>query len=99
MAAHPQIRHAESSEIYVAFPTSEGNSKIRDDKVDVKILQQRSDDGLEQWKPVLKASFPLSADQLAEAYRAVNLAAPPSAEGVPTNGLLCLRGVRAIDGR
>lgn len=29
--------------------------------MDVKVLQQVDDDGLEQWKPVLKADFPLSA--------------------------------------
>ena len=79
LAAHPRTRHVESSEIYLAAPTAEGNSKIRDDKIDIKILQQRSDDGLEQWKPALKASFPLSADQVAEVYRALNLAAPPGA--------------------
>ena len=79
LAAHPQARHVESSEIYLASPTAEGNTKIRDDKIDIKILQQRVDDGLEQWKPTLKASFPLAADQVAEVYRALNLAAPPGA--------------------
>ena len=76
LAAHPRTRHVESSEIYLASPAAEGNTKVRDDKIDIKILQQRSEDGLEQWEPALKASFPLSADQMAEVYRAVNLAAP-----------------------
>ena len=88
LAAHPQTRHVESSEIYLASPTAEGNSKIRDDKIDIKILQQRSDDGLEQWKPALKASFPLSADQVAEVYRALNLAAPPGAGDCDLEALL-----------
>ena len=77
LAAHPLIRHVESSEIYLASATSEGNPKIRNDKIDIKTLQLANDDGLEQWKPVLKASFPLSLDQLAEVYRTLNLAAPP----------------------
>ena len=80
LAAHPRTRHVESSEIYLASASSEGNPKIRDEKIDIKALQMVNDDGLEQWKPVLKASFPLSEDQLAEVYRALNLA-PPSGAG------------------
>jgi len=80
LAAYPRTRHVESSEIYLASATSEGNPKIRDEKIDIKTLQLVNDDGLEQWKPVLKASFPLSEDQLAEVYRALNLP-PPSGAG------------------
>ncbi len=80
LATYPLIRQLESSEIYLATATSEGNPKIRDEKIDIKTLQLLNDDGLEQWKPVLKASFPLSEDQLAEVYRALNLA-PPSGAG------------------
>ena len=88
LAAQPRTRHVESSEIYLAAPTAEGNTKIRDEKIDIKILQQRSDDGLEQWKPALKASFPLSADQVAEVYRALGLAAPPGAGDSDLEALL-----------
>ena len=77
LAAHPRTRHVESSEVYLASANAEGNAKIRDEKIDIKILQQRSKDGLEQWKPALKASFPLSAAQVTEVYRALNLAALP----------------------
>lgn len=76
LATYPRIRHVESSEIYLASATSEGNPKIRDQKIDIKTLQQVSDDGLEQWKPLLKASFPLPAEQVASVYRALGLAAP-----------------------
>lgn len=92
LAAHPQTRHVESSEIYLASPACQGNAKIRDDKIDIKILQQRSDDGLEQWKPALKASFPLSADQVAEVYRALDLAAPPGAGECGLEALLHMIG-------
>ncbi len=88
LAAHPRTRHVESSEVYLAAPTSEGNTKIRDDKIDIKILQQRGEDGLEQWKPALKASFPLSADHVAEVYRALGLAAPPGAGDCDLEALL-----------
>jgi len=88
LAAHPRTRHVESSEIYLASATAEGNAKIRDEKIDIKTLQLTNDDGLEQWKPVLKASFPLSMDQLAEVYRALNLAAPPVAGPCSLDALL-----------
>ncbi len=88
LAAHPRTRHVESSEVYLASPTSKGNTKIRDDKIDIKVLQQRSEDGLEQWKPALKASFPLTPDQLAEVYRIVDLTARPTAEGCDFEALL-----------
>lgn len=73
---HPRSRHVESSELYLASSTARGNPKIRDGRIDVKILQQVDHRGLEQWKPVLKAPFPLSAEQLAEVHRALGLAAP-----------------------
>lgn len=79
VAAHPLIRHVVSSEVYLGSATAEGNLKIRDDKIDIKALRQVGDDGLEQWRPVLKASFPLSVEQLAEVDRALNLVAPPEA--------------------
>ena len=78
---HPRTRRAESSELYLACSAARGNPKIRDGRIDVKILQQVDDHGLEQWKPVLKAPFPLSAEQLAEVYRALGLVAPPGEPG------------------
>ena len=77
LSAHPRTRHVQSSEIYLTSTTPEGNPKIRDQKIDIKTLQQTDDNGLEQWKPVLKASFPLSADEVAGVYRALGLTAPP----------------------
>jgi len=37
---------------------------VRGGKLDVKELQQVDDDGLEQWKPVLKAEFPVAASDV-----------------------------------
>jgi len=76
-ADYPLIRHVESSEIYLTSASAEGNPKIRDDKIDIKTLRLVNDDGLEQWEPVMKASFPLSAEQLTEVYRALSIAPPP----------------------
>ena len=35
--------------------------KVRDELMDVKHLLEVNDDGLEQWVPVMKAGFPVSA--------------------------------------
>ena len=79
LADYPRTRHVESSETYLATATSVDNPKIRHEKIDIKTLQSVNDDGLEQWKPVLKASFPLSQDQLAAVYHALKLAVPAGA--------------------
>ncbi len=79
LADYPLARHVQSSEVYLATATSEDNPKIRDEKIDIKTLQAVNDDGLEQWKPALKASFPLSEEQLAEVYRVLKLAPPAGA--------------------
>ena len=76
VAACPHTRHLESSEIYLASANAEGNAKIRNEQLEIKILEQVNDDGLEQWVPVLKAAFPLSVNQLAAIYRALNIAPP-----------------------
>ena len=41
-------------------PAAHASVKFRDDVVDVKGLEQVDEDGLEQWRPVLKAALPLS---------------------------------------
>ena len=56
--------------------------------MDIKTLQQVDADGLEQWQPVLKAPFPLSADQLAAVCRALDIAAPPETGDCDLEALL-----------
>jgi hypothetical protein len=54
-----QIR--ESAEIYImSAANNENNTKIRDDKMDIKVLV-RKQKGLEQWSPRMKGSFPMNA--------------------------------------
>ena len=49
---------AESDETY--FLTDSGaNVKIRDELVDIKLLRETDENGLERWEPVLKRPFPL----------------------------------------
>lgn len=73
---YTQDREVESAEVYVLSTVVDENPKVRDGKMDVKSLQQVNEDGLEQWKPILKVSFPLNQEQLAEVYRVFRLSLP-----------------------
>ncbi len=53
-----------SDEIYIISRTNDiNNTKIRDGKMDIKRYVQTVD-GLEQWDPLMKGEFPISADIL-----------------------------------
>ena len=54
---------------YLVSPGGE-NVKVRDDLMDIKVLREVNDDGLERWEPVMKAAFPLSTDVAAPAFAA-----------------------------
>ena len=59
-ALTPSAPH-ESDEIYLLTPGG-GSVKVRDGKIDIKALREVDAAGLERWEPVLKAGFPISAD-------------------------------------
>lgn len=65
-----------SDEIYLLSTLCDANVKIRDALMDVKQLEQVNEDGLEQWRPVLKAAFPLPAETLAQVFEALGLPVP-----------------------
>jgi exopolyphosphatase/guanosine-5'-triphosphate,3'-diphosphate pyrophosphatase len=48
-----------SEEIYLLSTGSDANVKVRNDLLDIKILEHVDQNGLEQWRPVLKEPFPL----------------------------------------
>ena len=50
-----------SEEIYLLAAGSDANVKIRDGLLDIKLLEHVDANGLEQWRPVLKEPFPLTA--------------------------------------
>ncbi len=54
----------ESSEIYILSANSNDNTKVRDMLMDIKYLVQINADKLEQWNPLIKASFPISIENL-----------------------------------
>ena len=65
----------ETDEIY--FLSGGGdNVKVRDELMDVKILREVNADGLEQWAPVMKAPFPMSAADAAKVFDALRFPLP-----------------------
>jgi len=67
----------ESSEHYiVSAQNNENNTKIRDDKMDIKVFV-REERGLQQWNPRMKGSFPMKSQMiLGEVFPAFGVAAP-----------------------
>jgi exopolyphosphatase/guanosine-5'-triphosphate,3'-diphosphate pyrophosphatase len=66
----------ESSETYLLSGAGD-NVKVRDALMDIKVLREVDDDGLEQWTPVMKAGFPLPAAEVAKVFAALRLDPPP----------------------
>jgi len=64
-------RVEESDETYVLSRAGDASTKVRDGRLDVKRLVQVRDDGLEQWRPAMKAVFPLSASDADVALEAL----------------------------
>ena len=75
-AAHESERAQESDETYLLSSHSDASVKIRGGQLDVKRRERVDADGLEQWRPVLKASFPLSAPDVGKALEALGVDAP-----------------------
>jgi exopolyphosphatase/guanosine-5'-triphosphate,3'-diphosphate pyrophosphatase len=67
----------ESDELYVLSRASDASAKVRDGLMDVKRRLAVDDEGLEQWMPVLKSSFPLSAEDISFVLAALGVAVPP----------------------
>ena len=66
----------ESDELYLLSGAGD-NVKVRDDLMDVKVLVETDAQGLEQWRPVMKAGFPLAAPDVARVFEALRLPVPP----------------------
>ena len=69
-------RVEESDEVYLLSRDGDASVKVRAGRLDVKQLEAVRDDGLEQWRPVLKAAFPLSASEVRLVLAALNAAGP-----------------------
>jgi exopolyphosphatase/guanosine-5'-triphosphate,3'-diphosphate pyrophosphatase len=76
LTGQPATQPKESDEIYFVSAAGE-NVKIRDDLMDIKVLRKVDPAGLEQWEPVMKASFPLPAAEVAKVLAALALEVGP----------------------
>ena len=70
-------RVEESDEVYLLSLASDASVKVRAGLMDVKHHLSTNDDGLEQWVPVKKASFPLSAADVRFVLETLRAAGPP----------------------
>ncbi len=67
--SHEMKTEKRSAEVYILSTESMQNTKIRDGLMDIKVLQNVNEDGLEQWKPVFKEAFPLKKEQITEVFK------------------------------
>jgi exopolyphosphatase / guanosine-5'-triphosphate,3'-diphosphate pyrophosphatase len=97
----PPGRVQESDELYLLSPSCDANVKIRDGLMDIKALEKVDGHGLEQWRPVLKAAFPLPAAEVAKVCDALRVAPLPVRDAYPLEAMQAelthaSRGVRAV---
>jgi exopolyphosphatase / guanosine-5'-triphosphate,3'-diphosphate pyrophosphatase len=64
-----------SDEQYLLGLRSEASVKIRDGLMDVKRLERVDDHGLEQWRPLMKAAFPLARTDVVTVIEALGASA------------------------
>ena len=67
---HECTRAIESSEVYILSKKSGENIKVRDTLMDIKILKEINGDALEQWFPIMKATFPIAKGEMEEVFKA-----------------------------
>lgn len=65
----------ESDELYLVSDT-DANVKVRFDLMDVKVLVETDQDGLEQWRPIMKAQFPVAQSEIGRIFEALGQTAP-----------------------
>ena len=65
----------ESDELYL-LSTDDGNVKIRDGLMDIKVLREVDAAGLERWEPVMKRGFPLPAEDAGLALETLGIPRP-----------------------
>lgn len=69
-------REQESRDLYLVSRHGVDAVKVRGELMDVKHLEEVSSDGLECWRPVLKAAFPLRPEELVAVLDALRLPVP-----------------------
>ena len=75
---------ATSAEVYLLSKQGDASVKVRESILDVKRLEHVAENGLEQWRPVLKAPLPLSSEDAETVLEALGLS-PDQVDGEPRN--------------
>lgn len=101
LAALATEKVQESDEIYLLSPVTDANVKIRAELMDLKTLEQTSQAGLEQWRPVMKGAFPLPLADVSTVCAALGVPPPAGRDAFTLDQLLAelgatSRGVRAV---
>lgn len=99
LRALPPGKLQESNELYLLSPSCDASVKVRDGLMDIKSLEQVDAHGLEQWRPVLKAAFPLPAAAAETVRTTLAVAALPARDAWSMDEIraeLTSRGVRAV---
>jgi exopolyphosphatase/guanosine-5'-triphosphate,3'-diphosphate pyrophosphatase len=73
---HPEGKTRESDEVYILSEVSMDNTKVRDNLMDIKTLQQVNEDRLEQWLPIMKGTFPLPVAEIEKVFKCFKVALP-----------------------
>ena len=66
----------QSDELYLLSRTSNASVKVRDELMDVKRLEDVDAYGLERWRPVVKAAFPLPDATVRNVMEVLDVTAP-----------------------
>ena len=77
--AYECTRSMESSEVYILSKKSGENVKIRDSLMDIKVLRAFEND-LEQWFPIMKATFPIGTEEAQEVFKAAGVDFDPQGD-------------------
>ena len=89
----------ESDEVYLLSAGGVDAVKLRDGLMDVKHLEQVDADGLELWRPVLKAPLPVSAADAGTVLAALQVDAALEGDAYDLPGLVAAADgeIRAVD--
>src|SRR5262245_60760848 len=97
----PPGKIQETDELYLLSPTCDANVKVRDELMDIKTLEHVDGHGLEQWRPIMKAAFPLPAAEIAKVCDMLHVAPLPPRDAYALEPMQAelthpSRGVRAV---
>ena len=76
LAALRPTKVEDGHELYILSSRVEGSIKVRGGQLDVKRLEEVDDEGLQQWRPVAKAEFPLAATDVASLLGSLDVTMP-----------------------